>query len=143
MSEQQGSYQSPFRVEPPPDEPGDGAVIAYQRIGNGGDLLTYVSVKVAGKWYTTGKLAIQGASWSAVLAALKGSAVGKVRIATAWSDLDVPTTGASAEAAVDYSSTTPHVRGSNAVTRSIREWTGDSILASAEYGDAGPIGGAQ
>lgn len=131
MSEQQSSYQSPFRVEPPPDEPGDGAVIAYQRIGNNGDLLTYVSVKVAGKWYTTGKLAIQGASWSAVLAALKGSAVGKVRIATAWADLDVPTAGANpnwlAQATKDWPDhripAGPAAGGSNAVTRAMQEWS--------------------
>jgi hypothetical protein len=93
MTEQQGgSYASPFNHETEPEEPPRGSVLAYQRLGNAGRMLDYVSFRAGdGKWYTTGKLAVQGVPWSVFWDAVRVHAVGPIHYATAWAKLDLPT----------------------------------------------------
>ena len=90
---------SAFQHPPDVAEPPIGTVIAYQMTGTGGVKLDYVTFRAGdGKWYTTGKLALQGASWNNVRRFLR-SADGVVRYATGWAALNVGV--ATAEEEVD------------------------------------------
>jgi hypothetical protein len=133
---QGSSYASPFDHASEPEEPPRGTVLAFQRLGHNGLALDYVSVRAGdGLWYTTGKLALQASTWRNLLAALRGEAVGPIRYATAWAELEVPRSAVSARSvgSIDPARVATQVGG-------IRR--ADLILDQAEQRDAGPYGGA-
>jgi len=81
-------YASPFDHTAEPEEPPRGTVLAYQRVGRNGLLLDYLSFRAGdGKWYTTGKMSLQGVTWRDLLGALRTAAVGPIRYATGWAEL--------------------------------------------------------
>jgi hypothetical protein len=90
--ERPSSYAIPFDLATKLDEPPRGAVLAYQSLGYSGVHLDFVSVRAGnGLWYTTGgKSASQGLKWSDLWASIRRHAVGAVRYATAWAELDFP-----------------------------------------------------
>lgn len=92
MTEQQGGpFASPFDHASEPEEPPRGSVLAYQRLGHGGAVLDYVSLRAGdGRWYTTGRNPAQGVDWRDLWAAVRHQAAGPIRYATAWAELIPP-----------------------------------------------------
>lgn len=137
MPEQHGgSYASPFDHSTDPEEPPRGAVLAYQRLGHGGATLDYVSFRAGdGRWYTTGKNSAQGVDWQTLWAAVRMHASGPVMYATAWQPLEVHYPPLPPSTPNAFAPLSPTYRDEYSVRRG-------GPLASAETGDAGPIGGA-
>lgn len=82
---------NPFDHDSQPDEPAKGTVLAYQRAGAGGRVLDYVSFRAGdGKWYTTGRTGQNGVTWTRFWESLMTHRVLSLKIATAWSDLSLP-----------------------------------------------------